>query len=413
MALTDTFTRQARHSGKPAGDKHSDGGGMYLHVMAAGKYWRMAYRFAGKQRTLALGVYPAVGLSQARKLRDDARQLLAQGIDPSAAKRAARAGQVAAGESTVEAMGRAWLALHRDRWSESHYIRERRNLEKDLFPYLGRRPIAEVEPPELLRVIRKVEERGASSVSHRVLTTAHGVWAHAVAEGAAQRDVSLDIKKALKPHAKGNHPAIVEPARLAELLRATDGHKGSPVVQTALYIAPVLFQRPGNLRRMRWADLDLDGALWTCPSEDMKGTREQKRNGPPHLIPLPAQVVHALRELQPLTGMREYVFPGFRDPLKPMSEAAINAALHAKGFKGQHCWHGYRATGRTLIREQFRYPKDVIECQLAHKGDVTHGGAYDRARYLDERAEMLQRWADYLDKLRQGADVIPLHQRQA
>lgn len=413
MALTDTFVRQVKWGGKPSGDKHSDGGGMYLHVMAAGKYWRMAYRFAEKQKTLALGVYPAVGLSQARKLRDDARALLAQGTDPSTAKRAAKAGLVAAGENTVEAVGRAWLALHRDGWSESHYTREQRNLEKDVFPYLGKRPIAEVEPPELLRVIRKVEERGALSVSHRVLTTAHGVWAHAVAEGKAQRNVSLDIKKALKPHAKSNHPAIVEPGKLAELLRATDGHKGGPVVRTALYIVPVLFQRPGNLRRMRWADLDLDNALWTCPSEDMKGTKAQKRNGPPHLIPLPTQVVHALRELQPLTGAREYVFPGFRDPLKPMSEAAINAALHAKGYKGLHCWHGYRATGRTLVREQFRYPKDVIECQLAHKGEVTHGGAYDRAKYLEERTEMLQRWADYLDKLRQGADVIPIPQRAA
>lgn len=413
MALTDTFTRQIRYSGKATGDKHSDGQGLYLHVMQAGKYWRMAYRFAGKQKTLALGVYPAVGLSQARKLRDDARALLAAGTDPSEAKRASRAGLVAAVANTVESVGRAWLGLHREGWSESHYTRELRNLEKDLFPYLGKRPIADVEPPELLRVVRKVEERGALSVSHRVLTTAHGVWAHAVAEGKAQRDISLDIRKALKPHAKSNHPAIVDPAKLADLLRATDGHKGGPVVRTALYIAPVLFQRPGNLRRMRWADLDFDGALWTCPSEDMKGTKHQKRNGPPHLIPLPTQVVHALRELQPLTGDREFVFPGFRDPKKPMSEAAINAALHAKGYKGQHCWHGYRATGRTLVREQFRYPRDVIECQLAHKGEVTHGGAYDRAQYLEERAEMLQRWADYLDKLRQGADVIPLPRRTA
>jgi integrase len=413
MALTDTFVRQTKWSGDPIGDKHFDGGGMFLHVTAAGKYWRMAYRFASKQKTLSMGVYPAVGLQQARKLRADARALLAEGIDPNAAKRAARAGLVAAGANTVEAVGRAWLALHKDSWSESHYIRERRNLEKDLFPYLGRRPIADVEPPELLAVIRKVEERGALSVSHRVLTTAHGVWAHAVAEGKTKRDVSLDIRRALKPHHKGNYPAIVDPAKLAELLRTTDGHKGGPVVRTALYIVPMLFQRPGNLRRMRWADLDLDAALWTCPSEDMKGTKAQKRNGPPHLIPLPTQAVAALRELQPLTGGREYVFPGFRDPTKPMSEAAVNAALHATGYKGVHCWHGYRATGRTLVREQFRYPKDVIECQLAHKGEVSHGGAYDRAKYLEERAEMLQRWADYLDKLRQGADVIALPRRSA
>lgn len=400
MALTDTFVRQIRHSGNPNGDKHSDAHGLYLHVTHVGKYWRVAYRFASKQKTLALGVYPAVGLAQARKLRDEAREQLAKGTDPNEAKRAAKVNLLVAGANTVEAVGRAWLELHRDNWSNSHYIREKRNLEKDVFPYLGRRPIGEVEPPELLRVIRKVEERGALSVSHRVLTTAHGVWAHALAEGSAKRDVTLDIKKALKAHTKRNHPAIVEPKALAELLRAMDAHKGGPVVRTALYIVPILFQRPGNLRRMRWRDVNLDQALWTCPSEDMKGTKTQKLNGPPHLIPLPTQVVVALRELQPISGGREFVFPNFRDPKRPMSEASINAALHAKGYKGIHCWHGYRATGRTLVREQFKYPKDVIECQLAHKGEVSHNGAYDRAKYLDERAEMLQRWADYLDRLR-------------
>lgn len=226
--MTDTFVRQVRHSGNLNGGKHSDGQGLYLHMTHAGKYWRLAYRFAGKQKTLALGVYPAVGLAQARRLRDDARAQLATGIDPSETKRAAKVDLLVAAANTVEAVGRAWLELHRDNWSGSHYSREKRNLEKDLFPYLGRRPIAEVEPPELLRVIRKVEERGALSVSHRVLTTAHGVWAHALAEGSAKRDVTLDIKKALKAHTKTNHPAIVEPKKLAELLRATLLLSGAP-----------------------------------------------------------------------------------------------------------------------------------------------------------------------------------------
>ena len=410
MPLTDTFVRQAKHSGRAAGDKHADGHGLYLLVRAAGKYWRWDYRHAGKRKTLALGVYPAVSLAQARRRRDEARELLAQDVDPAErlSKRAkAAAAEVAAG-NTVEAAGRAWLANRRSAWSEAHYTRERRNLEKDVFPHLGPRNIADVEPPDLLRVIRKVEERGALDVAGRVLLTARGVWQYAIAEGLAKRDITQDIKKALKPHLKRNMAAITDPVKLGELLRASDGYKGGPLVRAALFIAPILFQRPGNLRAMRWADLDLDDALWSIPSEDMKRTRLQKINGAEHLVPLPRQAVQALRELHPLTGGREYVFPGLRDPTTPMSEAAVSAALNAMGSKGIHTWHGYRATGRTLLREVLRFPRDVIEYQLAHRGQITHGGAYDRAQYLQERAEMLQAWADYLDKLRQGADVIPL-----
>jgi integrase len=408
MALTDTFTRQVKHSGRPAGDKHSDGGGLYLHVTGAGKYWRMAYRFNGKQRTLALGVYPAVSLAKARKARDKAKEQLAEGKDPSAAKREEKQAQVVAAGNTVEAIGRAWLATRKDGWSGAHYDRERRNLEKDVFPYLGGRVIGTVEPPELLRVIRKVEERGALDVAHRVLITSSGVWQFAIADGYAQRDITKDIGKALRPHLRRNYPAIIEPKAFGELLRASSGYKGGPVVRAALAIVPILFQRPGNLRTMRWVDLDLDAGLWAIPSADMKRTVEEKINGQPHVVPLPRQVVDALRELQPLTGHREYVFPGFRDPTKSMSEGAITAALNAMGYKDIHSWHGYRASGRTMLRQVLKFEKDVLEAQLAHKGQITHGGAYDRATHVEERADMLQVWADYLDKLRRGADVIPI-----
>jgi integrase len=235
------------------------------------------------------------------------------------------------------------------------------------------------------------------------------VWLYAVATARADRDITGDIKRALKPHTKKNLPAIVDPAELGELLRASDGHKGGPIVRAALRLAPVLFQRPGNLRTMRWADLDLERALWSIPSDDMKRTKAGKINGQPHVVPLPFQAVELLRELQHLTGGGEWVFPGLRDSKKPMSEAGVSAALNAMGYKGRHTWHGYRATGRTILRQVLKYPADVIEAQLAHVGQITHGGAYDRATHLEERAEMIQRWADYLDKLRTGADVIPLH----
>lgn len=410
MALTDTFIKNTKHSGKAAGDKHSDGGGLYLHIKAAGKYWRVAYRFEGKQKTLALGVYPAITLAQARRGRDDARALLAQGIDPSQNKQRIKEDKAVAALNTVEAMSRAYLANKQPGWSTTHYDREARSLEKDLYPFLGQRVIGEVEPPELLKACERVQDRDAVESAHRLLTTASGVWQYAIARGCATRDIAQDIKKALKPRQKGHFPAITDPAKLGELLRASDGYGGGPVVRTALYIAPILFQRPGNLRSMRWADLDLDAGLWTIPSADLKRNVEGKKNGAPHKVPLPRQAVVAIRKLYPVTAGREYVFPGLRDHEKPMSEAAVNAALHAMGYKDIHTWHGYRATGRTLLREAFKIDIDVIEAQLAHVGGKTHNGAYDRATFVDERTTVMQQWADYLDKLRQGADVLQFKQ---
>ena len=313
-------------------------------------------------------------------------------------------------KATLEATAREWLELHRLEWSDTHYVREKRNLEKDLFPFLGARDIGKIEPIELLAAIKRVEDRGVSDVPHRVLLTARGVWQFAVATARATRDITGDIKKALKPHIKENHPAITNPIELAELLRASMAYRGGPVMRVALRMAAILFQRPGNLRTMRWTDVEMETALWHIPSEDMKRTKAQKINGQAHTVPLPRQAVAFLQELHPLTGDGEYVFPGLRDRKAPMSEAGVNAALHAMGYKGRHCWHGYRATGRTILRQVLKYPADVIEAQLAHKGQITHGGAYDRATHVEERGEMLQAWADYLDKLAAGADVIQLKQ---
>ena len=406
--LTDAKCRNAVCPPDKKQARFADSGGMYLQVSPAGsKRWFLKYRLAGVEKQMALGGYPAVTLTAARKARDAAKLQKAGGVDPLQARQVEKLKATVGSGETLEAAANDWLERGKPNWSATHYVREQRNITKDLIPYLGKRAIGSIKPIELLAVIQRVEARGALDVAHRVHITAHGVWCHAVATGRAERDITPDIKKALKPHIKENLPAIIDPAQLAGLLRAMAGYNGGPVVRAALKLAPILFQRPGNLRTMRWADLDLDAALWTIPSEDMKRTKAEKINGQAHTSPLPRQAVEALRDLQMLTGQGVYVFPGLRDHTKPMSEAGVTAALHAMGYKGIQSWHGFRATGRTILRQVLKYEKDVIEAQLAHKGQITHGGAYDRTTHVEDRTGMLQVWADYLDKLARGADVIP------
>jgi integrase len=405
--LTDAQCRNAVCPPDKKQSKLYDAGGLFLEVSPAGsRRWFLKYRVEAKEKKLALGSYPTVTLTAARKARDAAKIQKAEGIDPLQARQVEKLKASVGTGDTLEAAANDWLERGKPNWSDTHYVRERRNITKDLIPYLGKRGIGSIKPIELLAVIQKVEARGALDVAHRVLITAHGVWCHAVATGRAERDITPDIKKALKPHIKENLPAIIDPAKLAELLRASEGYNGGPVVRAALKLAPILFQRPGNLRTMRWADLDLDAGFWTIPSEDMKRTKAEKINGQAHISPLPRQAVKTLQDIQKLTGHGEYVFPGLRDHSKPMSEAAVSAALHAMGYKDIHTWHGYRATGRTILRQVLKYEKDVIEAQLAHKGQITHGGAYDRTTHIEDRTSMLQVWADYLDKLAAGGDVI-------
>ena len=412
--LTDAKCRNATCPAERKQARFSDSGGLYLQVSPAGsKRWFLKYRMDGKEKQLALGSYPAVSLADARKARDAAKLQKAQGADPVQTRQFEKLKASVGSGDTLSAVAADWLELNKPNWSDTHYVREERNLRKDVLPFLGARAIADIRPVELLAIIQKIEARGSPSVPGRVLITSHGVWCHAVATGRAERDITTDIKKALKTHIKGNFPAIIDPKELAELLRASLAYRGGPVVRAALMMAPMLFQRPGNLRTMRWADLDRDAGLWTIPSADMKRRKEEKQNGQPHVVSLPRQALALLEGLHPLTGHGEYVFPGLRDHSAPMSEAGVNAALHAMGYKGRHCWHGYRTTGRTILRQVLKFPVDVLETQLAHKGQITHNGAYDRATHLEERTDMLQVWADYLDKLAAGADVIQLPRRSA
>ena len=407
MALTDTFVKQVKFTGKPAGDKYGDGGWMYLHVTASGKYWRMNYRIDGKQRTLALGVYPAVSLANARMARDKAKKLLAAGGDPSAAKRIDKAAKLAAGENTFKAIAMEWHGTKKSGWSNSHTETTMERMENNLFPWLGSRVITEIEAPEVLATLRHIEARGAIDTTHRVKSIANNVFRYAIATGRAIRNPAADVGVALKTTVKGHHPAIVEPKRFAQMMRDIYAYSGSNITRAAVQIHALTFPRPNELQGMEWSEVDLDNGVWTVPSAKMKGVLERKANGEAHTVPLSKQAVAVLRDLHPLTGHGAKVFPSERGQGRSISENTARQALRSMGYT-DHVPHGFRASARTLLREALHWDKDVIERQLSHGSDEELGGAYDRTQFLADRAKMMQQWGDYLDKLRMGADVIPI-----
>ncbi len=356
---------------------------------------------------MALGSYPDVILTAARKARDTAKLQKASGIDPVQVRKVEKLKALTPAGDTFKATALEWYALKLESWSSHYAIREKRNLEKDLFPYFAARRIGDIEPIELLAVVRQVEERGALDVAHRVLSTAGQVWRYAVATGRAARDVSADIKGALKPHHGKHFAAITDPFKLGELIRVIRGYQGGPIVRAALQLAPIVFQRPGELRAAVWAEFDLDAALWTIPAARMKRRVEGKKNGDPHFVPLSTQAVAILRKLQPLTGNGVLLFPGERSHDRPISDNTLRAALLTLGYGPDvQSVHGFRATARTMLAEVLDFDPLVIEAQLAHAVKDANGRAYNRTTYMQHRATMMQQWADYLDKLATGADVI-------
>ena len=403
MALNDTFIKNStKHTGKPAGDKHADGSGMYLLVNAGGKYWRMDYRFADKRKTLALGVYPAVSLAKARVKRDTARKLLADGTDPSTAKQADKQAKADAAEHTFERVAREWLTkTAADRMSTTQ-DKITSWLEKDVIPFIGTLPISTIGPRDVLAALRKMEARGALDSVQRVKQVCGQVFRYAVATGSAERDVTQDLKGALAKPTPGNFPAITEPKQAGDLMRSIYTYTGHPCTVAALKLTPMVFVRPGELRTMEWAELDLDAADWRIPGSKMKMKID-------HLVPLSKQAVQLLRSVHPITGHGRYVFPSLRTGERPMSENTINAALRGMGYsKEVHTAHGFRAMARTIMDEVLGERVDLIEHQLAHAVKDSNGRAYNRTAHLPARCVMMQTWADYLDKLRSGADVIPL-----
>jgi integrase len=397
MALTDKAIRAARHGDKPV--RLFDGGGLYLELApSGGKWWRLKYRFAGKEKRLSLGVYPHIALKQARERRDDAKRLLANGIDPSEQRKATREAITERAANSFEAVAREWFAAFSAKWVKGHSDKILRRLEHNVFPHVGDRPIAEITSKEMLGVLRKVESRGAIETAHRTKQNCSQVFRYAVATGRAERDPTVELKGALTPPRERYHPAIIDPKGIGALLRAIDGYDGSLVTKCGLRLAPLTFVRPGELRRAEWTEINLDKAEWRIPAERMK-MREQ------HIVPLSSQAVAVLKELQPLTGRNRYVFPGARTNGRPMSENTVNAALRRLGYsKDQMTGHGFRSIASTHLNEQ-GWHRDAIERQLAHAERDDVRAAYNFAEHLPERRRMMQAWADYLDGLKAGAKV--------
>ncbi|OSZ65917.1 site-specific integrase [Hydrogenophaga sp. IBVHS2] len=408
--LTDAQCRNATCPPDKRRVRVTDSGGLYLEVSPAGsKRWFQKLYVGGKEKRMALGSYPTVTLTAARKARDAAKLKKADGLDPVHARMLDRLKQAMSEGETFEHVAREWYGKKSALWSVHHKTRELRNLEKDLFPWIGKRRIAAIEPVELLQTLRRVEARGSLDVAHRVLTTARGVFAYALATGKAGRNVAMDLKGALTPH-KGRHfAALTDPVKVGELIRAIRGYKGGLVVRAALQLAPMLFQRPTELRAAEWSEFNLDAALWTIQAKRMKRTYDGKANGDPHLVPLPAQAVTILRDLHHITGDGVLLFPGEKGRSIPISDNTLRAALLTLGYGPDvQTVHGFRATARTLLDEVLEFDPLVIEAQLAHAVKDANGRAYNRTTYLKQRADMMQRWADYLDKLAAGADVIQM-----
>jgi integrase len=393
MPLTDTAIRKARAGTKT--QRLFDTGGLYLELSpAGGKWWRQKYRFLHKEKRLAHGTYPDVSLADARDKRDAARKLLAAGIDPGENKKAVKASREERAANSYEVVGREWFDKQKPLWAASHSDKILARLENDIFPWLGSRPIAEITAKELLTAINRIVDRGAVDTAHRALQNCGQIFRYAIVTGRAERNPAADLRGALPGTKTKHYAAITDPEAVGGLLRAMDGYSGSFVTRSALKLAPLVFLRPGELRQVEWAEIDLDEAQWSIPASKMK-TRV------PHLVPLSSQAVAILEALWPLTGQGRYVFPNARSPQRPMSNNAVLSALRRMGIeKEEMSGHGFRAMARTILDETLQFRPDYIEHQLAHAVRDPNGRAYNRTAHLAERRKMMQAWSDYLDVLK-------------
>ncbi|OOZ75433.1 integrase [Solemya velum gill symbiont] len=395
MPLSATAVKQAKPREKTY--KLFDERGLYLQITPkGGKRWRLKYRFDGKEKLLSLGLYPDVSLKEAQDKRDEARKQVSAGVDPSEARKAEKI--ALAGADSFEAVAREWHAKFSANWSEGHIEKIIRRFEKDVFPWLGKKSVGQVTAPELLSCLRRIEARGALETAHRAKQNCGQVFRYAIATGRADRDPSQDLNGALPPVKAKHHASITEPKRIGELLRAIDGYKGAYTTLCALKLAPLLFVRPGELRRAEWVHIDVANKEWRIPAEKMK------MKTAPHIIPLCTQAIEIINDLRPLTGNGKYLFPSIRTRNRPMSENTVLAALRRLGYEsGEMTGHGFRSMASTILNEQ-GWNRDAIERQLAHMERDSVRAAYNYAEHLPERRDMMQAWADYLDKLRANTD---------
>ena len=398
MPLSDIAARNAKPEGKPR--KLADEKGLFLLVHSNGsKYWRLKYRIGGTEKLLALGVYPEVSLADARQLRDKARKSIAQGIDPNTVKQEANKAKKEAATNSFEALAREWVSIFFVNKSQSHKERTLRRLEVYAFPWLGKKALIDITAPDVLDVVKRPQKQNKLETAHRVLQVIGQIFRYGVQTGKVIRDVTADLRGALPPANVKHMASLTEPNEVAELLRAMDGFKGSLTVEQALKLAPLVFTRPSELRKAKWDDIDLEAGEWRYLVTKTKT---------PHIVPLSKQAIAILKEIHPVSGHGEYVFQGGHDPKKPMSEAAINAALKRMGYdtQTQITGHGFRAMARTILHERLNIDPHIIEHQLAHSVPDALGAAYNRTRFIEQRKVMMQQWADYLDELKAGAKVL-------
>lgn len=396
VKFTDAAARNAKAGEKPR--KLAVEGGLYLLIQPSGsKLWRYKYRFEGKEKVLALGVYPDVSLAAAARRHRDARSMLAEGADPGAAKAQEKAARRTAATTGFEAVAREWFAKFSPGWAKSHSEKVIRRLELDVFPWIGAHPIAEIDAAKVLSVVQRIESRGTLDTAHRAKQNCGQVFRYAVATGRAKYDPTSALRGAIPRPEKRHFAAITDLKQVGELMRAIDSYHGDHVTRQALRLAPLVFVRPGELRQAEWSGINLDAGEWRY---FVSKTKTQ------HIVPLSTQAVAVLRELHPLTGAGRYVFPGALSKARPMSENTVLGALRRLGYPiGTMTGHGFRAMARTLLAE-IGWKPDAIERQLAHKVRGPLGAAYDRAQFLVERRAMMQAWADYLDALRDDRNVI-------
>ena len=414
--LTDFDCRNATCPPDLKRKRLTDGGGLYLEVAPNGsKRWFWKFYPDGKESRLALGSYPEVSLKAARLSRDEARLMRKTGKNPVQQRKAARIANAAVQGSSFEFVARELHKTKAGGWSPRYGSRWIERMEKDLFPDLGALSMPEITAPMLLHTLRKVEKRGAIETAHTLRQTAGQVFRYGVQTGRCERNPASDLQGALRPIVVKHMAAVLEPAKAGELMRSIDAYAGQPVTRVALALSALLFQRPGNIRAMEWAEIDEDAALWTIPAAKMKRSVHGKTNGRPHLVPLASQALALLGELKPITGAGQFVFPSLLGGKRCMSENTIRTALRRMGFSNEDMTpHGFRAMARTLIIERLPgVSPDVIEAQLAHGKSGPLGMAYDRAEFMDQRRQMMNAWADYLDGLKQGGRVIRLERPAA